>query len=46
MATPCGWCRWPFFVGFAGTGMLFTSIARGVTDADVKKSKMVNPYQH
>jgi len=26
--------------------MLFTSIARGVTDADVKKSKMVNPYQH
>ena len=33
-------------MGFAGTGMLFTSIARGVTDADVKKSKMVNPYQH
>ena len=38
--------RWPFLVGFAGTGMLFMSVARTVTDEDVKKSKMVNPYQH
>jgi hypothetical protein len=37
---------WPFLVGFAVTGMVFTSIALSVTDADIKKSKYRNPGAH
>ncbi len=29
---------WPFLVGFAVTGAIFTSIALSVTDEDIKKS--------
>ena len=31
-------CRWPFVVGFAVTGVIFTSIALSVTEDDIKKS--------
>eukprot|EP00215_Chloropicon_roscoffensis_P005236 CAMPEP_0197501642 /NCGR_PEP_ID=MMETSP1312-20131121/870_1 /TAXON_ID=464262 /ORGANISM="Genus nov. species nov., Strain RCC2335" /LENGTH=59 /DNA_ID=CAMNT_0043047625 /DNA_START=39 /DNA_END=218 /DNA_ORIENTATION=- len=37
---------WPFMVGFAVTGALFTSIALSVTEDDVKKSKYRNPGAH
>ncbi|KAK9813471.1 hypothetical protein WJX73_000802 [Symbiochloris irregularis] len=34
---------WPFVAGFAVTGTLLFNIALGVTDEQVKNSKMANP---